>query len=129
MSVISVSLPDEAVGELDRIVRQGGFRGRSDAVRNAVKNLSSDFRKSAVKGGRVSGVLVLVHDERHEQAFTKARHDFEGLIKTSVHNQLGSGKCLELFILDGEPSKVSQLMKSCRKSGRAQYLKLVTGVG
>ena len=76
--------------------------------------------------GRVSGVLVLVHDEKYEQVFSKARHDFEDLIKTSIHNQLGGGKCLELFLLEGESEKVTELLKACRKSGRAEYLKLIT---
>jgi CopG family transcriptional regulator, nickel-responsive regulator len=88
--------------------------------------LSKETRYERGMHDRVSGILVLMHDERHEHSFSKARHDFEELIKTSIHNQLGEGKCLEIFILEGEAAKVSELMKTCRKSGHAEYLKLIT---
>lgn len=126
MSIISISLPEETIKELDRIVTQGGFKGRSDAVRNSINLTLRDLEKTHEINGKITGVLILVHDEKHEHAFSKARHDFEDLIKTLIHNQLGNNKCLELFILEGESKKVNELIKTCRKSGRAEYLKLIT---
>ncbi len=125
MAIISVSLKDETVRELDRLVASGGYKGRSDAVKSAVQLLSRETGRDKASG-KVSGILILIHDERHESAFSDARHEFEGLIKTLIHNQLGEGKCLELFILEGEHEKVEELIKACRKSGRADYLKLIT---
>ncbi|MFC2162132.1 CopG family ribbon-helix-helix protein [Candidatus Altiarchaeota archaeon] len=125
MSVISVSLPEQAVSELDDIVRDGGFKGRSDAIRNSISLLSKDLQESKSIDGNINGVLVLIHEERHEQAFSKARHEFEEVIKTSIHNQLGNGKCLELFLLDGEAENVANLLKVMRKCGRADYLRLI----
>jgi CopG family transcriptional regulator, nickel-responsive regulator len=126
MAIISASLPEEALEELDKTVSKGGYKSRSDALRSAISIISKDLGKTDDANGKIAGVLVLVHEEKHEHAFSKARHDFEDLIKTSIHNQLGEGKCLELFILEGSSQKVAQLMKDCRKSGRAQCLKLIT---
>jgi CopG family nickel-responsive transcriptional regulator len=126
MGIISVSLPEEAIKKLDKVVFLGGFKGRSDAVRSSLSLLARDFENTQDINGKINGVLVLVHDERYEHAFSEARHEFEGLIKTLIHNQLGGGKCLELFVLEGESEKVTELIKVCRKSGRAEYLKLIT---
>jgi len=126
MAIISVSLPKEAVDKLDEIVTTGGYKSRSDALRYSINLISKDLEKTDEMKGKLTGVLVLIHEEEYEHAFSKARHDFENLIKTSIHNQLGGGKCLELFILEGNSKKVSELMKTCRKSGRAEYLKLIT---
>ncbi|MBD3260383.1 MAG: hypothetical protein GF334_01675 [Candidatus Altiarchaeales archaeon] len=126
MAIISVSLPQETLEELDKTVLIGGYKSRSDALRYSINLISKDLEKTETADNKITGVLVLMHEEKHEHAFSKARHDFEELIKTSIHNQLGGGKCLELFILEGEAKKVSELMKACRKSGRAQYLKLIT---
>ncbi|MFZ2455113.1 MAG: CopG family ribbon-helix-helix protein [Candidatus Altiarchaeia archaeon] len=125
MSVISVSLTEETIEELDKIVGSGGYRGRSDAV-NAAINLLSRETDQYPKEGKMSGILILIHNEKYEAAFSEARHKFEGLIKTMVHNQIGRRKCLELFILEGECKEVEALIKACRKSGRADYLKLIT---
>ncbi|MBD3388967.1 MAG: ribbon-helix-helix protein, CopG family [Candidatus Altiarchaeales archaeon] len=126
MAVISVSVDEETISELDLIISEGGFKGRSDAFRTAVKLLAREQTQQKKMRGRVNGLLILIHDERHETAFTDARHRYEDLIKTSVHNQLGRGKCLEIFLLEGEAKKVKELMRLCRSSGRAEYLKLVT---
>jgi CopG family transcriptional regulator, nickel-responsive regulator len=126
MAIISVSLKNETIGELDRLVNIGGYKGRSDAVKTAVHLLSREIAEQNKTDGKVSGILILVHDEKHEAAFSNARHQFEDLIKTLIHNQLGHGKCLELFLLEGEYAQVEDLIKACRKSGRAEYLKLIT---
>lgn len=126
MAIISVSLPKEALDELDKTVSSGGYKSRSDALRYSINLISKDLEKTEAVNGKINGVLVLMHEEKYEHAFSKARHDFEDLIKTSIHNQLGKGKCLEMFILEGNSEKVTELMKACRKSGRAEYLKLIT---
>jgi CopG family nickel-responsive transcriptional regulator len=126
MAIISVSLTKEALEELDKTVSLGGYKSRSDALRYSINLISKDLEKTGTIKGKISGILVLMHEEKYEHAFSKARHDFEDLIKTSIHNQLGEGKCLEIFILEGKSEKVAELMKACRKSGRAEYLKLIT---
>jgi len=124
MAIISVSLPEGQLEELDKAVKELGYKGRSDAVRNALKMLISEGRKQKT-AGRMSGAMLLVHDEEDEEAFSEARHRFEGLIKTQVHNQLGNGKCLEVFVLEGESEDVDELARICRRSGKAHYLKIV----
>jgi len=125
MSIISTSLTEDTIRELDNIVSSGGYRGRSDAV-NAAINLLSRETGQCPKEGKISGILILIHNEKYEAAFSEARHEFKGLIKTMVHNQIGRRKCLELFILEGDSKDVETLIKACRKSGRADYLKLIT---
>ncbi|MCX6694875.1 MAG: ribbon-helix-helix domain-containing protein, partial [Candidatus Altiarchaeota archaeon] len=66
MSVISVSLGVGDERELDKLVEQGGFKGRSDAVRTAIKLLSREHRQHKELSGKMAGALVLIHDEKHE---------------------------------------------------------------
>jgi CopG family transcriptional regulator, nickel-responsive regulator len=124
MAIISVSLDDKQVSELDALVEEFGYKGRSDAVRTALKAMFKEDRKHQTTG-KMSGVMLLVHDEEHEQAFSDARHRFESLIKTLIHNQLGNGKCLEVFVLEGESEEMEELMRTCRRSGKAEYIKIV----
>ncbi|VVB53914.1 Putative nickel-responsive regulator [uncultured archaeon] len=125
MTIVSLSLPENQLMELDAIARKGGYGGRSDALRAAVKLLSKEHSKEKSIKGRVSGALLLLHDEKDEAAFTEARHRYEGLIKTLVHNQLGNDKCLEVFIFEGDAADVQDLIKALRKSGKAEDIKLV----
>jgi CopG family transcriptional regulator, nickel-responsive regulator len=126
MAIVSLSMPGKLLAELDGLAREGGFNNRSDAVRAAVKLLSAERRQERRISGRLSAVLLLVHDERDEDAFHEARHSHEDIIKTTVHNQLGGGKCLELFILEGEARKIADLIRAFRNRRKAEYIRLVT---
>ncbi|MBU0762134.1 MAG: nickel-responsive regulator 1, partial [Candidatus Altiarchaeota archaeon] len=88
--------------------------------------LSKEMAKTHKLEGTVKGVLTLVHDEKDEIEFSEAKHRFEKIIKTLIHNQLGKNKCLELFIIEGDCKEVNELMIACRKSGKTEYLKLIT---
>jgi len=125
MVIVSLSLPQNLLDDLDSIQKSGGFGNRSDTIRAAVKLLAAEERQMRSIAGRISAVLLLVHDEEDEQAFAEARHSFEDVIKTLIHNQLKNGKCLEIFMLEGEAGKINDLIQACRKSKKADYLKLV----
>ena len=126
MGIISISVKEQTEKELEKIIHEGGFKGRSDAFRASINLLAREQMQQKELRGTVSGVLIVIHDEKHEADFSHARHQFEKVIKTSIHNQLGGEKCLELFILEGRANDVKTLMKECRKSGRADYIKLIT---
>jgi len=125
MGVISVSVGKRELEVLDRLVEEGSYRGRSDAVRSAIKALSLEQKQQRGIKGKMSGILILIHGEEDESAFSDARHKFEDLIKTLIHNQLKDKKCLEIFILEGDSVKVKELIRACRNSGRADYIKLI----
>jgi CopG family transcriptional regulator, nickel-responsive regulator len=125
MAIVSLSLPGRLLDELDALTESGGFGNRSDTVRSAIKLLASEQRQQHSARGEVSAVLLLVHDERDEAAFAEARHRFEDIIKTLIHNHLHDGKCLEIFILEGDVKKLNELIETCRKSKKADYVKLI----
>ena len=92
MGIISISVKDQAKKELEKIIEEGGYKGRSDAFRAAMHLLSREQRQQKELTGNIGGVLIVIHDEKHEAVFSHARHRFEELIKTSIHNQLGGEK-------------------------------------
>ena len=126
MGIISISADDRTLKGLEDAIKDGGYRGRSDAFRASLNLLIAEQKQQVQMKGLIRGILIVIHAEKHEADFTHARHKFEKLIKTSVHNQLGDEKCLEIFILEGPAEDVMRLLKACRKSGRGEYLKLIT---
>ncbi len=126
MGIISISADERTLKGLEDAIKDGGYKGRSDAFRAALNLLIAEQNQQTQIKGMIKGILIVIHAEKHEADFSHARHQFEKLIKTSIHNQLGDEKCLELFILEGPAEEVKTLLKTCRKSGRAEYLKLIT---
>ena len=124
MTIISISANEKMLADLDRIQKDLGFSGRSEAVRAAIRMLLSESADKETLTGRVRGVLLVIHDHEAEDFVTSIKHKFLDIIYTQLHNRFKEGKCLELFILDGEADRIRQLKKTLQKNEQIEHVKL-----
>ncbi len=125
MSIISISLNEKILKEMDRLKEDLGFSGRSEVIRAACRALLSENREREALSGSLNSMIVVVHDQKAEGAVTEIKHDFEDIISTQIHNNLKGGKCLEVFILEGKAERIRQLAKLLQASRKVDYAKLI----
>jgi CopG family nickel-responsive transcriptional regulator len=125
MTIISISLNNKMLEELDRIQDEMAFSGRSEVIRAGIRMLISEAKEKEKLSGRIKGVLILIHDHEVENFVTKIKHNFLDIIYTQLHNRLNEGKCLEMFILDGPSERVKKLIELFQKNEKIEYSKLV----
>jgi CopG family nickel-responsive transcriptional regulator len=125
MTIVSLSLNNKILEELDKIQKEMGFSGRSEVIRAGVRTLLADMKERTELSGKIKAVLLLIHDHKAEDAVTNIKHDFLDIVYTQLHNRFREGKCLEIFILDGEAGRVKQLVQSFQKNERIEQVKLV----
>ncbi len=107
---IGVSLEGPLLKSFDRLVQEGGFRSRSEALRNLIRK--SLAGRSVRAGGRAVGTITFLY--RHEVGMVTHRilhrqHAFLSVIRASAHAHLGEETCLEVVIVQGSPSKIAAL--------------------
>ena len=66
MSIVSVSLDEENIAALDRIVESLGLKGRSDAVRMSIRSAMAEVKEMDQFDGLVEGVLIIVHEHHND---------------------------------------------------------------
>jgi len=125
MPIISMSLNEKMVDDLDKIQNEMGFSGRSEVIRAGIRMLISDMREKETLIGRLKGVLLLIHEHVAEDFVNSTKHKFLDIIYTQLHNRLKDDKCLELFILDGEAERAKQLIQLFQKNEDIEYAKLL----
>jgi len=125
MPIISVSLSDKILKELDLIQKDLGFSGRSETIRAAVKMLITENKEKQKLTGNLSATLLIIHNKKYEETITNTKHEFEDIIITQTHNHLQEDRCLEIFILNGDASRIKQLVRSFRKNGKIDCVKLI----
>jgi CopG family nickel-responsive transcriptional regulator len=125
MAVISVSINDQLLAELDRIRGEVGFSGRSEALRAAIRLLVSEYPRKVELDEETFGVLLLIHGHEAEDLVTEAKHKFLDVVHTQVHNRFKAGKCLELFVLSGVLSRILEFKKLFQRSDKIDYVKLL----
>ena len=125
MTIISASLSDVTLQQLHRIQKTMGFSGRSEAIRAAVRMLATESKEREALAGKVTGILLLIHDHEAESLVTNMKHTFLDIIHTQLHNRFKEGKCLELFLLEGEADRVREMTEAFQRADDIEFVKLL----
>jgi len=125
MTIVSISLPEESIGSLEKIQESLGLSGRSEAVRASVRIAETEMKDIEELGGEVEGVLIVVHSAHGDQWISMLQHKYENIIKTQLHSHLQNRKCLEVMILSSSSDMLGNMIKEIYRTGKADYVKFV----
>jgi CopG family nickel-responsive transcriptional regulator len=123
--IVSISLNDEILSEIDKLQKSMGFSGRSEIIRAGIRNLISEEKQRSNLSGLIHAILMIIHDEESEQIVTGIKHNHEELIGTHLHSKIEGNKCMELFLLHGEAEKVDIMTKDFKTNKKMDHVKLV----
>jgi CopG family nickel-responsive transcriptional regulator len=125
MPIVSISLNDEILSELDRLQSSMGFSGRSEAIRAGIRSFVSEEKQKSDLAGDIHAILLVVHNDEFDHVVSGITHNFEDLITTHLHSKIDKEKCMELFVIDGDAEKVSTMTKDFQINKNMDTVKLV----
>ena len=125
MSVVSVSLNDTLLEDIDDFMDEEGFSGRSEVMRTAVRALLRDRKDIAELEGTVDAVVIVTHEDEDSGEIDDIQHDYQETITTQLHNHMDEHKCIEVFMLHGDAEKVKELYNSFQASDKVEQAKLI----
>jgi CopG family transcriptional regulator, nickel-responsive regulator len=125
MPVVSLSLNDQLLEDLDKMQGELGFSGRSEVMRAAIRLFLMDGREKGRLEGCVSGLLLAIHSHEAEHHVTQIKGEYQDVIHTQLHNRFREGKCMELFILEGDADRVRNLAAELQRNEENEYVKLL----
>jgi CopG family nickel-responsive transcriptional regulator len=125
MSVVSVSLNDTLLEDIDEFMDEQGFSGRSEVMRTAVRALLRDRKDIADLEGTVDAVVIVTHEDEDSGEIDNIQHDYQDTITTQLHNHMDEHKCLEVFMLHGEAQKVKELYNNFQASNKVEQAKII----
>lgn len=125
MPIVSISLNDELLAELDRLQKSMGFAGRSEAIRAGIRNFVSEEKQKVEISGDMHAILLVVHNDEFDDMIAGIKHSFEDLIITHLHSKIHGNKCVELFMLDGESERINAITKNFKTNKKMDNVKLV----
>jgi len=108
MAIMSVSLPEQLVEQMDALTKERGFAGRSDFIRAAVRDLVQQLAQEQMKRGRRSATITLLYPEELERRVAEVAHDTK-IVRSMMHAHAGKGRCVTVYIVEGEAEAIQQL--------------------
>ncbi len=125
MPIVSISLNDEILSELDKIQSTMGFSGRSEAIRAGIRAFVSEEKQKSDLIGNIHAILLVVHNDEFDHVVSGITHNFEDLITTHLHSKIEREKCMELFVIDGDAEKISMMTRDFQTNKNMDTVKLV----
>ena len=126
MPIVSISLNDEILKQIDNLQKSLGFSGRSDAIRAGIRSFVSEEKQKEDLSGNVNAILLVIHNDEYDNQVTGIKHSYEDLITTHLHSKIEGDKCMELFMLKGEANLVTDITKDFQTNKKMDTVKLVT---
>jgi len=116
-----VSLSRSLLKELDRMVQQKGYKNRSLAISDMVRDHLVEHHQE-ITDSEVAGTITLVYDHHRphvQETLTDLQHKQVATIISSLHVHLDHDNCLEVLVVRGLASVVRSV---------AEHLIAVRGV-
>lgn len=112
MQRVTVTLDDDLMAELDRVIELRGYQNRSEAIRDLARAGIREAAEAAAPGRDCVAALVYVydHDARElAKRLTRSFHDHHALSLAAMHVHLDHDSCLEVAVLRGPSHDVRHL--------------------
>jgi CopG family transcriptional regulator, nickel-responsive regulator len=109
MQRVTITIDDELMTELDRIIAARGYQNRSEAIRDLARAGIRDAAESLDRQRDCVAALVYVYDHAARQLSKRLAdtfHDHHELSLASMHAHLDHDSCMEVTILRGKTEKV-----------------------
>jgi CopG family nickel-responsive transcriptional regulator len=110
--VVSVSLPERLLTELDRFVSEGDFAGRSDAVQSALVDFMAERRAWKGKNSRENAIIAVCFNKRDERGVGEVKHAYTDVMKSMLHTHLEGDDCVEVFVVEGQTGRIQAMTKA-----------------
>jgi CopG family nickel-responsive transcriptional regulator len=125
LTIVSVSLNEDILYEVDKLQKALGFSGRSEIVRAGIRNLLAEERERQNLSGSLFAVLLAIHDEKSDDQVTTMQHDYDRLITTHIHNKIDGDRCLEIFLIKGTAEEIKDMTKKFQSNKKMDHVKLI----
>ncbi len=109
MQRVTVTLDDDLMADLDRIIAERGYQNRSEAIRDLARSGLRQAKVETDPAGACVAALVYVYDHKARdlsRRLTDTHHDHHDLSVSSLHVHLDRDTCMEVSILKGASGEV-----------------------
>ena len=124
MVIVSLSIPDSLLSDLDLIKKEMGFANRSETIRYAVRGLISENIIEFKSSQNIVATITGLYDKSvNKDVLARLQHDYDEMIKTLLHVHLDEVNCLEVMVINGNGDVLNELLNKLRSLKGMKELK------
>ncbi len=129
MQRITITVDDELVAALDRVIAACGYQNRSEAIRDLARAGITQLQEQTDNPQAGVAALVYVYDHQERELakrLTGSFHDHHDLSVASMHVHLDHESCMEVAVLRGAMREVRHFAQHVVSERGVRHGRLVT---
>jgi CopG family nickel-responsive transcriptional regulator len=129
MHRITITIDDELLATLDRVIAARGYQNRSEAVRDLARAGMAQFATPQESARESVAALVYVYDHEGRELskrLTRSFHDHHDLSLATLHVHLDHESCMEVAVLRGPMREVRHFAEHVTAERGVRHGQLVT---
>jgi CopG family nickel-responsive transcriptional regulator len=129
MQRITITVDDELIAALDRVIATCGYQNRSEAIRDLARAGITQLQEQS--GNPQSGVAALVYVYDHQERelakrLTRSFHEHHDLSVAAMHVHLDHDSCMEVAVLRGAMPELRDFARHLVSERGVRHGRLVT---
>jgi CopG family transcriptional regulator, nickel-responsive regulator len=112
MQRVTITLDDDLMADIDRLIAARGYQNRSEAIRDLARAGLVATGSTAAGDGLCTAALVYVYDHEARELPKRLTRDFHAhhdLTQATLHVHLDAHDCMEVSVLKGRGEDVQAL--------------------
>ncbi len=109
---VGVSFESDLLEEFDSLITEKGYKNRSEAIRDLIREFISSETLLEDEEGEVAGAITIVYEHDSSNVMEKLvdiQHHSSVNISGTTHVHLDEDNCLEVIVAQGENKDLKKL--------------------
>jgi CopG family transcriptional regulator, nickel-responsive regulator len=129
MQRVTITLDDDLMTAIDRVIAERGYQNRSEAIRDLARAGLAEARRTSDAQTDCVAALVYVYDHEARELskrLTRSLHDHHHLALATTHVHLDHESCMEVTVLKGKTGDIRHLADHIIAERGVRHGQLVT---
>jgi len=125
LTIVSVSIPEKLLEELDNSIKERGFASRSETIRHALRSFMAGYRSlEKLEGEIVATITVIYGKAAKNNQMLSAQHEYGNIISTFLHSHVDENNCLEVMVVRGDAGTIRRLVDAMKANEQIAQVKM-----
>jgi CopG family nickel-responsive transcriptional regulator len=129
MQRITITLDDDLLADIDKLIETRGYQNRSEAIRDMARAGLAEAKQDENESGNCVAALVYVYDHAARdlaQRLTDNYHHHHDLALATLHVHLDEDSCMEVTALKGSVTDVKHVAEHIIAERGVRYGRVMT---
>jgi CopG family nickel-responsive transcriptional regulator len=125
LTIVSLSIPDALLEQIDETIKEKGFVSRSEIARQALRMyLTENLKIEDIEGEAIATITLIYRENADRRRLLETQHLHSGLVSTFLHTHIHKGFCLEVIILKGQAIVIRKFVDALRRNEQIMQIKI-----